>query len=100
VIVGPVLADVVSMSATRPLHVVVLDPGPEIVAEREARRAKVGYGQDWSSSALVDVLRGSTPRLGLWLDTANQTPAQTVRTILAHLPESAVDEVPGTIEAP
>jgi chloramphenicol 3-O-phosphotransferase len=92
VIVGPVLADVIAISTARPLHVVVLNPEPEIVAEREARRSKAGYGQDWSPRALVDALRGTTPRLGLWLDTTDQTPADTVRTILERLAESAVGD--------
>jgi len=93
VIVGPVLADVVAMSATRPLYVVVLDPEPDAVAEREAHRSKTGYGEDWSPQALVEALRSATPRLGLWLDTTGQTPAETVRTILARLPDTAVFDV-------
>lgn len=94
VIVGPVLADVVAMSTTPARHVVVLDPGADVVARREARRPKAGYGEGWDPRTLVELLRGTTPRLGLWLDTADQTPAGTVRTILARLPEAAVDVTP------
>ncbi|MGI3785354.1 MAG: hypothetical protein ACRYG2_31775 [Janthinobacterium lividum] len=35
VVVGPVLREVVDMIRTRPRHVVVLDPGPDAVAERD-----------------------------------------------------------------
>jgi predicted kinase len=96
IIIGPVLADVVAMSTTRPRHVVVLNPQPDAVAEREAQRSKHGYSQNWSPRALVEGLRDSTPRLGLWLDTTGQTPADTVRTILARLPESAIDKTPSS----
>ncbi len=92
VIVGPVLTDVVAMCTTRPLHLVVLNPDPEAVAEREAHRRKHGYGQNWSPRDFVEELRVRTPRLGLWLDSTAQTPTDTVRTILARLHEAAIDE--------
>jgi chloramphenicol 3-O-phosphotransferase len=91
IIVGPVLADVVEMSRTRPLHLIVLDPDTDAVAEREAHRGKRGYDQHWTPHDLVEALRHSTPRLGLWLDTTHQSPADTVRTILDRLPESMID---------
>jgi hypothetical protein len=75
-----------------PLHLVVLNPDPEAVAEREVHRRKHGYGRNWSPRDFVEELRVRTPRLGLWLDSTAQTPADTVRTILARLHEAAVDE--------
>ena len=69
VIVGPVLADVVAMATTRPLHLVVLDADTDAVAEREAQRRK-------------------------WLDTSLQTPAETVGAILTRLPASEIDPPP------
>jgi hypothetical protein len=33
---------------------------------------------------LDDVLRRETPRIGLWLDTSGQTPAETVADILGR----------------
>ena len=90
IILGEVLRDVVEMHRhAHPLHLVVLCPSVEVVAEREAQRQKVGYG-DWTPHALDHDLRTNTPRLGLWLDTSTLTVAQTVDTILARLPEAAV----------
>jgi predicted kinase len=83
VVVGDVLADWVAAVRTRPLYVVVLAPRPEVVARREAARGKVAYGT-YTVADLDAYLRESTPRLGLWLDTSDQTPARTVDTILAR----------------
>ncbi|MGK5533011.1 AAA family ATPase [Streptomyces sp. URMC 129] len=87
VILGHALADYVTLVRTRPLYVVVLAPTPEAVARREGARAKTGYGA-WSVEALDRVLRVDTPHLGLWLDTSDLTPAQTVTEILTRLPEA------------
>lgn len=92
VILGPVLPTVVEMVRSRPRHVVVLDPDPATVARREAGRPKSGYGRDWRPEQLVDGLRSSTPRVGLWLDTSAQTPAETVATIRSRLGEARVDD--------
>ncbi|MEV6630906.1 AAA family ATPase [Actinoplanes sp. NPDC051470] len=89
VILGPDLADVVAMITTRPLHVVVLAPSVSVLAAREARRAKQGYGE-WTPAELDRSLREDTPRLGLWLDTSDQTPDETVDTLLANLPAARV----------
>ncbi len=88
IIVGPALADYVTQLRSRPRHVVVLAPRPEVVEAREAARPKTGYG-DWAVAELDDSLR-KTPRLGLWLDTSAQTPDQTVDEVLTRLPEALV----------
>jgi hypothetical protein len=64
---------------------VVLAPPADVVADRERRRPKTGYGA-WSVAGLDESLRRDTPRIGLWLDTAGQTPDETVSAILAQLP--------------
>lgn len=85
VVVGPVLADYVEAIAARPLVVVVLAPEPEVVARREAERAKVAYRPGSSTIAHLDAaLRNETPRVGLWLDTSHQTPEQVVDEIVAR----------------
>ena len=89
VILGPDLATYVGMIGHRPLSVVVLAPRPEVVARREAERPKKGY-TNWTIEALDASLREGTPRLGLWLDTSDQTPEQTVDEILARVPESDI----------
>jgi chloramphenicol 3-O-phosphotransferase len=92
VVVGPVLADVVAMIRTRPRYVVVLDPDPAVVAEREAARPKTGYGPGWSPEDFVADLRRTTPRTGLWLDTSDQDPATTAAVVHARLGEALVDD--------
>ena len=67
-----------------PPQVVVLAPSAQAVQTREAARDKTGYG-DWTVDDLDAGLRGSTPRIGLWLDTSEQTPDQTVDAIVTEL---------------
>jgi cytidylate kinase len=83
VILGDELARTISMIRTRPLHVVVLAPSAHAVAEREAARPKTAYGV-WTPEELDRSLRQGTPRFGLWLDTTELTPAETVDEILRH----------------
>ncbi|WP_437722321.1 AAA family ATPase [Sorangium sp. So ce861] len=91
IILGAGLTEVVRCYAHRSLHVVVLCPRPDVVAAREAGRAKRGY-QD--TSAVLDfdrVLREETPRLGLWLDTSDLTVEETVDEILGRFGDARVD---------
>jgi cytidylate kinase len=81
VILGDHLTAYARMIRTRPCHIVVLAPRPEVVAAREAGRPKIGYG-DWTVGSLHEALEG-TPRIGLWLDTSDQSPAETVEAIMA-----------------
>jgi chloramphenicol 3-O-phosphotransferase len=82
VIAGPMLPTCASLVRARPLHVVVLLPRREIVAAREIARSTDGYAQ-WSLEALYELFENETPRVGLWLDTSDQTPEETVDAILA-----------------
>ncbi|WP_246018897.1 AAA family ATPase [Saccharothrix australiensis] len=81
VVLGPHLGELVGWVRHRPLLVVVLAPRPDALAAREAARAKHAY-DEWTVTLLDRVLREETPRLGLWLDTSEQTPEQTVAEIL------------------
>lgn len=83
VVIGPLLNDFLSYVQSRPLYVVVLCPNPTVVAQREEARSKKGYGT-WTVEALDAVLRNETPRIGLWLDSSEWTPEQTVDEILAR----------------
>lgn len=83
VILGEHLADMTAMISSRPLLVVVLAPRPAAIAAREAARGKTAY-DTWGIEQLDDVLRNQTPRLGLWLDTSGQTPAETVDEICSR----------------
>lgn len=91
VVLGENLRPYLEAVRARPLFLVVLAPSPEAVAEREAARAKRGYGS-WTVGGLDHVLRAETPRLGLWLDTSDQTPQETVDAVLDGLAEALVAE--------
>lgn len=83
VILGEHLAHMTKMIRSRPLLVVVLAPRAETIAAREKTRGKVTY-DNWTVKQLDDLLRQQTPRLGLWLDTSEQTPTETVNEILTR----------------
>jgi chloramphenicol 3-O-phosphotransferase len=89
VVAGPLLTEFVSLFTHRPLHLVVLLPNEEAIAQREAGRAALGY-EDWSVRRLYRVFADETQRLGLWLDTSGDTPEQTVREIHSRASESAL----------
>jgi chloramphenicol 3-O-phosphotransferase len=78
---GPILSDYLSMIRSRPCHLVVLLPSPEAIAAREAAREGKGYGA-WTAEQLYDGFVSGTPRVGLWLDTTDLTPDETVNEIL------------------
>ncbi|MGW5364084.1 phosphotransferase-like protein [Actinopolymorpha pittospori] len=90
IIGGPDLPAYTSLVRSRPLSVVVLAPRPEVVARREAGRPKSGYVDGWNVEDLDAAFRRETPRVGLWLDTSDQTPDETVTEILKRLPEADV----------
>jgi predicted kinase len=85
IIIGKALPQVVRTLADHPLYVIVLCPKADVVAARDAGRAKTGYATSSSVAAFDHVLHAETPRLGLWLDTSALTVEQTVDTILANL---------------
>jgi chloramphenicol 3-O-phosphotransferase len=89
VVAGPLLTEFVSLFTHRPLHLVVLLPNEEAIAQREAGRAALGY-EDWSVRRLYRVFAEETQRLGLWLDTSGDTPEETVREIHSRASESAL----------
>ncbi|MET9019252.1 AAA family ATPase [Actinopolymorpha sp. NPDC004070] len=91
IIIGRHLPEYVKSLVSRPVGVVVLAPGPDVVERRESGRTKTGYADGWSAAELDAALRVETPRIGLWLDTSDQTPEQTVTQILQRLPETRVD---------
>lgn len=89
VVLGPHLDAMVAALTTRPLHVVVLAPRPEVTARRQADRDK-DTPDTWTAATLDEVLRSGTPRRGLWLDTSDLDVAATVDTILARAHESRI----------
>ncbi|WP_262285137.1 AAA family ATPase [Micromonospora sp. MA102] len=83
VVLGAELPALVERIRHRPLAVVVLAPRADVVAARERDRPKQGYG-GWPVADLDADFRSTTPRIGLWLDTSEQTPGETVDEILAR----------------
>jgi chloramphenicol 3-O-phosphotransferase len=83
VILGEHLTEMTGLIRQRPLLVVVLAPRPEAIFAREAARGKNAYSQ-WTIALLDNGLRNETPRLGLWLDTSDQTPDDTINEILTR----------------
>lgn len=71
-------------------HLVILAPSVEAIVARETWRGKNSY-RDWHEpgGSLADAVRklsgalDETPRRGLWLDTSDETPTDTVGRILA-----------------
>ena len=54
------------------------------VAAREEGRADKGYFGDWTIDRHYDDFVSTTPRMGIWLDTTDLTPEQTVDEILSR----------------
>ncbi|GAB2676375.1 hypothetical protein GCM10027271_41640 [Saccharopolyspora gloriosae] len=88
VVIGEHLTEIAQEIRSRPLYVVVLAPQAAAIADREGERDKAAY-DEWTVRALDAVLREDTPRLGLWLDTSEQTPEETVEDILRRAPAEA-----------
>jgi chloramphenicol 3-O-phosphotransferase len=89
IILGPGLANVVRNLDHHPVYVVVLCPSAEVVAAREAQRPKKGYGAA-PVAGFDQLLRQTTPRIGLWLDTSALTVEESVDAILGNLAQARV----------
>jgi hypothetical protein len=87
--IGQSLSQVVDRLDISPLFVIVLAPRPEAIAYREQHRGKTGYG-DWTIEQHYSDLERETPHIGLWIDTSDLSPEETVEQILLRLPESGV----------
>lgn len=83
------LNDFISYVKNRPLYVVVLCPNTSAVTRREEARSKKGYGV-WSVEALDHVLRHETPQVGMWLDSSDWSPEETVNEIMNRLHDEAL----------
>jgi hypothetical protein len=81
----------------RPSHLVVLRPSIAIVRQRDdARRralGKVAYRPGEMSIKQLDELLDTTPRIGLWLDSSDQTPRETVDEILTRRDEAVLGAI-------
>src|ERR687898_2774740 len=93
IILGDDLPAFLDLVQSRPLLLVVLAPRPDVIETRERARSKSGYaGSGWSVADLDRSLRLETPRIGLWIDSSEQAPAQTADEILRRAWDEAVVE--------
>jgi predicted kinase len=81
VVAGPLLEEYVALIKSEPCRVIVLLPSMAAVAEREAQRNGTGYDR-WELESFYKGFVETTPRIGLWLDTTDLTPEETVAEIL------------------
>jgi len=72
-----------------PIYFITLNPSVEAVIEREKKRHKSGY-TTWHVEPLYDVLINENPRIGLWLDSSDMTPEETVSEIAKRLSEARI----------
>jgi hypothetical protein len=83
----------------RPRHLVVLRPATDVVAARETARhaatGKVAYRPGGVTVDELDRHLDRTPRIGLWLDTSEQTPDDTIAEIIRRRDEAVVDDMIG-----
>lgn len=84
VIVGQVLSDVLARVTPRPLYVVVLCPDNATVDRREGHRDETGYDGGFTPESFDTLLHTETPHVGLWIDSAGLTPAETVDEIIGR----------------
>lgn len=94
-VLGRVLGELPGIVPCERFHLVVLDPAPEAIRRRDRERGGRVYTEENGAFAwLREVLETETPRIGLWLDTTNQSPDETAATVMARLEESLVPADP------
>ena len=84
VILGEMLTFVLSLFDRNQPHVFALNPRSDIVEHREQLREKVGY-IGFTVQDLMQILENRTPRLGIWIDSSDQSPDDTAAEILSVL---------------
>jgi MoxR-like ATPase len=94
-IYGDDAADWLRRVMARPRHLVVLRPRPDVVRRRAEQRwrdsGKVAYREGGDTVDSLDAALAATPRVGLWLDTSDQTPEVSVAEIVRRRSEAVVD---------
>ena len=89
IVMGESLAPYLAMVRNRPRYVVMLYPSMDAVVERERARPKTAYRN--LGPTLEEAVRtfygwiDATERIGLWLDSTDQTPEETVDEIMTRV---------------
>jgi predicted ATPase len=86
IVIGAHVAEYVSELGGRPLQFVMLAPSPSVIRERETSRQKHVF-EAWGH--LDEVIRRQRERVGLWIDSSEQTAEQTVDEIV-RMAEKAI----------
>jgi len=82
-VIGRYLSRMLEVIVSRPLAVAVLCPGQDAVAMRETERSKTAYaGGGFDIATLDRIFRDETPRIGVWIDSSDQTPEETAEEVL------------------
>lgn len=68
---------------SKPIYFITLNPSVEAVVERENQRNKTGY-TSWDVKPLHEVLMNENPKIGLWIDTSDMSPLETLAEIMAR----------------
>jgi hypothetical protein len=93
-IYGPDVEAWLGRIAARPRHLVVLRPSVAVVERRDEERrqriGKVAYRDGFTPAVNDQHVAATRTGLGLWLDTSDQTPEQTVDEIVARTDEAVV----------
>ncbi len=91
---GPDVEAWLGRIAARPRHLVVLRPAVAVVEQRDEERrrrtGKVAYRGGFTPAVNDEHVATTRADLGLWLDTSDQTPEQTVAQVLARADEALV----------
>ena len=90
VIIGQMLRHFLAVVPVPEMQLIFLDPATETLAERDQERTKTAYGEQWNVRQLRDVMHLETARIGLWLDSSQQTAEETADAILGDLSASRV----------
>ncbi len=89
VVIGALLTDYLGWLRSEPVYLVVLAPDVEAGARREAgRRSRAYRPGSWDVPGLDALMRGETPRIGLWMDSSDLTAEETVDAILDRSAEA------------
>jgi predicted kinase len=98
VIIGQVMRHFLAFVPVPEMHLVFLDPSADSLAKRDQDRSKTAYGERWNVRQLRDVLHLETAHIGLWLDSTDLSPEETVDRILADPAASLI--MPSRLSAP
>lgn len=93
VVIGSRVDEFRSDVRNRPLLFVMLAPSVDVVRQRDSSRPEQVFDK-WGH--LDTVVRQETPRVGLWIDSSEQTAEETVDEILHRAGEARIEGEPRT----